>query len=315
MNISIDSNIPDSTDKSIVIKLAEAFKECDFSILANLIADECILVKRGKESHKGKESVLACLTKWLEKFSDRINIIVKWFPYNGQPGILLKSKEADIESVILVRSESNKIKNIALAADDYKFPPFFYNELPFNIEFITANVHKMVEPLDNQLFCPQCGYPSESLIWREGIIFQERRGKKYGALSFISFCERCNRVVEMTRNRKWNQIISMTYEQEQKALASLSLEERKEYIDGTFGNKKPINEFSIESKTNALGEFGKNFFGFLRHEIIDNGKKPISIFKHLNHLSLMDGYEIQLHHAGQREDGGDCLEDDDINFW
>lgn len=314
MNIRLENNIPESNDKNLVIEFAEAFSKCDFKTLSELMVDETVLVKRGKESYKGKESILTCLKEFQEKFSERVNLTVRWFPYNGNPGILLQSKADESECVILVRSESNKIKNIAFAADDYKFPPFFYNELPFNIEFVKANAPKIVEPLENHLFCPQCGAPSESLIWREGIIFQERRVKKYGALSFISFCEKCNKVVEMTRNRKWKQVISMTYKQEQKALKSLSSEERKEYIDGTFGNKKPKKEFIVASKSNEFGNFGKKFFEFLNQDLIANGKNPILIFEKLNCLSLIGGHTIHLHHAGQKEDINDYFEEEEFSF-
>lgn len=278
MNVFVDGNMPDAGEKGmavgVAVRMAEALEKADLVELEGLVAEECVLVTRGKGSRKGKEAVVSYLKGWLEAFGERVYLKVKWLPYSGSPGILLKPVEREGESVILLRVEAGKIANIAFATSDFKSPPFFYNELPFNIEFVKANAPKMAEPLENQLFCPRCGAPSEVLSWREGVVYQVRRGVKCGALSFFSYCERCKRVVEMARNRKWKYVLTLTPEQEERALRTLTLEQRAEYMDGSFGNKKPKKDFKLDSKTNELGEFGEKFFGFVESEIIGNGKNP-----------------------------------------
>lgn len=314
MKITVETNGPVSNERETVIRFGKALAENNASELEGLLRDARLLVRRGLNTLEDHADILASLKDWMEQKAKEVQetgepeLIVKWFPYTGNYGLFIKRSED--EAVILLRLESGRISDIEFARDTYRYPPFFYNELPFNIEFIKANAHKEAEPLENHLFCPACGARSESLTWTEGIVFQKRRGRSVGALSFFSYCEKCNLVVEMTRNRKWNHVLTMTPEQEDIALSVLSAEEKAEYIDGTYGNKKPKRAFLTPSKSNDLGKTGREFFSFITQEIIGNQAAPSLIFDKLTCLKLDEGKEIGLHHAGTRENSDEGFDDE-----
>ena len=309
MKLTIENNIPESKEKTIVIKLATILAEEKFSDMNDVLRKDCMLVRKDKGTIFGVKDIILYFQDWFEKIAERAELIVRWFPYNARPNILIRFPESSDEIILILLTKSNAIKEMALACDDYKYPPFFYNELPFNTDFIMANTNKDIAPLRDHLFCPECGLKSESLLWREGIIFQKRNEKKYGAISFFSFCENCNKVVEIFRDKSWNKILSMTYEQEQKALEKLTPQERSQYIEGTLGNKKPKKEFKLPSKTNEFGDFGKKFYNFLQHEIIENKKDPSLILDELNSLKTLEGCKMNIHKAGER-DNSEILDDD-----
>lgn len=95
----------------------------------------------------------------------------------------------------------------------------------------------------------------------------------------------------------------MTREQQEKADAAMSEEERSEYVNNTMGNKRPLFRSLLKSRTNDLSRFGLKF-----HELLDKivaSQTPGLVFSMLDKLTLTDG-PLKLHVAsGETHDIGD----------
>lgn len=294
MKLTIQHNIPDSFAKDITISFAKLFANADYTGLRNLLSEDIYIVIYNRECKNGIDSVLNYFEEWQNRTGDIFECEVRWSAQFSQPEIYFTSER--FKQAYILGIENSKIARILLTPRSFSKVGFSIDEVPYNIGFIDANAPKERTPLANHYFCPICGKDSEYLEWRNGIIFKDgpEWGKKTGLMVNASICQDCNVVCEVTPNRDERLCLAMTREQQMKADAGMTEQERAKYVDNTMGNKRPLTKSVLKSRTNELSKFGQSF-----HELLDevvNGATTESVLTYLDKLSIKDEI-LKLHVA------------------
>lgn len=297
MKLTIQHIIPDSFAKDITISFAKLFANADYTGLRNLLSEDIYIVIYNRECKNGIDSVLNYFEKWQNRTGDIFECEVRWSAQLSQPEIYFTSER--FKQAYILGIENSKIARILLTPRSFSKVGFSIDEVPYNIGFIDANAPKERTPLANHYFCPICGKDSEYLEWRNGIIFKDgpEWGKKTGLMVNASICQDCNVVCEVTPNRDERLCLAMTREQQMKADAGMTEQERAKYVDNTMGNKRPLTKSVLKSRTNELSKFGQSF-----HELLDevvNGATTESVLTYLDKLSIKDEI-LKLHVASAK---------------
>lgn len=308
MNLMIETNIPPTDTNSVVIKFAKALSKRNFDLIDELFQEDIRLIRFDKETLIGKSNISDYFKDWLDKFEDKFDIHVKWFPYNAQASIVFESENLG-NLYLIFRVKNSIIEEIVITNKWLKDFPSFFEELPYNIEFIKANATMDIEPFENHLSCPECGKSSLDLNWKNGVIYKERGYREKAGIIFnVSCCPNCNRLVEVSPDKRWSHMLTMSYKQEQEILSRLTEEEKSQYEENSYGNKKPVKEFNLPSIINDLSTFGKKFYDFLGDHVKDVDTLPHLALKYLDKIKLDKEVEMKLHEASL-DDGTDFDED------
>lgn len=303
MLLTIQQDIPNSERKDLIVSFAKYFVDADFTSLRDILSEDVYIVIFNRERKEGIETVLEYFKDWQARAGETFECEVRWSAQFSQPEIYFISEK--IKQAYILGIENSKIQRIMLTPCRFSGVGFSIDESPYNVGFIEANASKVTEPLPNHFFCPICGKGSEKLEWSKGVIFKDGQGwgKKTGLMVNASICPDCQVVCEVSPNRKERYCLTMTREQQEKADAAMSEEERSEYVNNTMGNKRPLFRSLLKSRTNDLSRFGLKF-----HELLDKivaSQTPGLVFSMLDKLTLTDG-PLKLHVAsGETHDIGD----------
>ena len=303
MKLTIQHNIPDSLSKDIVISFAKLFTNSCFSELRELLSDNVYIMIFNRERKSGIDTVLDYFKDWLNRVGDMFECEVRWSAQFSQPEIYFSSEK--YQQALILGIDNSKVSRIMFAPRKFSGVGFSIDEVPYNVGFIDANAPKEIEPLSNHYFCPLCGKDSEHLEWRTGVIFKDGPGwgKKTGLIVNASICPDCNIVCEVSVNRTEKFCLTLTREQQEKANAKMTEEQRAEYVDNSMGNKRPLFKSILKTKTNELSKFGQRFHALLNQIISDN--TPELVFSMLDKLSISKN-KLRLHVAtNQTHDIGD----------
>lgn len=303
MKLSIQHNIPDSIVKDITISFAKLFTNADYEELCNLLSDTVYIVIYNRDCKNGINSVLNYFKEWQNRAGNTFECEVRWSAQFSQPELYFTSEK--FKQAYILGIENSKIVRILLTPRSFSSIGFSIDVIPYNIGFIEANMQKKIEPLVNHYFCPICGKNSDKLDWRTGVIFKDGLGwgKRTGLIVNASTCPDCNIVCEVTPNRTEKFCLTMTREQQEKANAKMTEEQRAVYVDNSMGNKRPLFKSILKTQTNELSKFGQKFHSLLNQIITDN--TPELVFSMLNKLSLTCG-NLKLHVAtSETHDIGD----------
>lgn len=294
MNLTIQHNIPNSLQRDLTVSFAKHFIDADFTGLRDMLSDAVYIVIFNRERKEGIETVLEYFKDWQTRVGDTFECEVRWSVQFSQPEIYFTSEK--FKQAYILGIDNSKITRILLTPRIFSAVGFSIDEAPYNLGFIAANAPKETEPLSNHYFCPVCGKDSEYLKWSEGVIFKDGLGwgKKTGLMINASICPDCNIVCEVSPNRTEKFCLTMTREQQEKANAKMTDEQRAEYVDDSMGNKRPLFKSVFRTQTNELSKFGQKFHALLNQIITDN--TPELIFSMLNKLSLTSGI-LKLHVA------------------
>lgn len=303
MLLTIQQDIPNSERKDLIVSFAKYFVDADFTSLRDILSEDVYIVIFNRERKEGIETVLEYFKDWQARAGETFECEVRWSAQFSQPEIYFTSEK--IKQAYILGIENSKIQRIMLTPCRFSGVGFSIDESPYNVGFIEANASKVTEPLPNHFFCPICGKGSEKLEWSKGVIFKDGQGwgKKTGLMVNASICPDCQVVCEVSPSRKERYCLTMTREQQEKADAAMSEEERSEYVNNTMGNKRPLFRSLLKSRTNDLSRFGLKF-----HELLDKivaSQTPGLVFSMLDKLTLTDG-PLKLHVAsGETHDIGD----------
>ena len=294
MKLSIQHNIPDSIAKDITISFAKLFTSADYAELCNLLSDTVYIVIYNRDCKHGINSVLNYFKEWQNRTGNTFECEVRWSAQFSQPELYFTSEK--FKQSYILGIENSKIVRILLTPRSFSSIGFSIDEVPYNIGFIEANAPKKIEPLVNHFFCPICGKNSEQLDWRTGFIFKNNHewSKKTGLSVNASICPDCNIVCEVSVNRTDKFCLTLTREQQEKANAKMTEEQRAEYVDNSMGNKRPLFKSVLNTRTNELSKFGQKFHDLLNQIITDN--TPELVFSMLDKLLLNCG-NLKLHVA------------------
>ena len=294
MLLKIQHNIPDSIVKDITISFAKLFTNSDYAGLRNLLSEDVYIVIYDRECKRGINSALDYFEDWQKRTGGMFECEVRWSAQFSQPEIYFTSEK--FKQAYIFGIENSKIVRILLTPRSFSSIGFSIDDVPYNIGFIEANAPKEIESLPNHYFCPICGKSSEQLKWRTGFIFKDNHewGKKTALSVNSSICPDCNIVCEVSVNRTEKFCLTMTREQQEKANAKMTEEQRAEYVDNSMGNKRPLFKRILKTQTNELSKFGQKFHALLNQIITDN--TPELVFSMLDKLSLTCG-NLKLHVA------------------
>jgi hypothetical protein len=295
MNININNNnIAESKYKDVVIAFAKAFQASDTSGLMKTLTKDAIVILYDRSTIVGINAVCDYLKDWVERNGSKFDILVDMAPWYSRPAVFLQTEKGKM--IFLFHFVDNKIDKIVLSPQSFTRVGFGTNDYPYTVEYVRANAKKEIAPLDNHYFCPICGRHSNELNWYEGIFFKAKGSSKdVGLLVFASICPHCNRSVELCPDMNSKYVVSVTQSQKEKLAAMQTEEERDQYVNGIIGDMRPINQYIVPHKTNALSRFGKESHDFLRNVVVKENK-PYSIFEKLDELHLV-GDNLKLHIA------------------
>lgn len=294
MKLSIQHNVPESEQKDLAISFAKYFVDADFAGLRNLLSDDVYIVIFNRERKEGIETVLEYFKDWQTRAGDSFECEIRWSAQFSHPEVYFTSEK--FKQAYIFGIDNSKITRILLTPRSFSAVGFSIDEAPYNVGFIKTNAPKETEPLSNHYFCPVCGKDSEHLNWSNGVIFKDGPGwgKKAGLMVNASICPDCNIVCEVSPNRNEKLCLTMTREQQEKADAKMTEEQRAEYVDNSMGNKRPLFKSLLKTQTNDLSKFGQRFHALLNQIITDN--TPELVFSMLDKLSLTRG-NLKLHVA------------------
>lgn len=294
MQLTIAPNIPESETSDITISFAKLFADADFEGLREILSDDAYIVLFNRETKSGRDAVVEYFKDWQGRVGDDFKCEVRWSAQYARPEIYFISEK--IKQAYILGIEEDKIVRILLIPCSFSAVGFSIDETPYNIGFIEANLPKEVEALKHHAFCPICGRASETLSWRNGVIFKQRRDfdKKHGLFVNASICPNCNIVCELSTDRTATHVLTMTRDQQAKADKMMTEEEKSQYVDNTLGNRKPLYRAMIKHRTNELAQFGQSF-----HKLIDEIVKIDSVEKILTRLDKLsfNGPTLHLHVA------------------
>lgn len=294
MLLTIQQNIPNSERKDLIVSFAKYFVDADFASLRDILSENVYIIIFNRERKDGIETVLEYFKDWQARTGDSFECEVRWSAQFSQPELYFTSEK--FKQAYILGIENSKIVRILLTPRSFSSIGFSIDDVPYNVGFIEANAPKKIDPLVNHYFCPICGKDSEQLDWRTGFIFKNNHewGKKTGLSVNASICHDCNIMCEVSTNRTEKFCLTMTREQQEKANAKMTEEQRAEYVDNSMGNKRPLFKSILKTQTNELSKFGQKFHALLNQIITDN--TPELVFSMLDKLSLNCG-NLKLHVA------------------
>ncbi|MBD5247439.1 MAG: hypothetical protein HDS54_04665 [Barnesiella sp.] len=287
MLLTIQQDIPESKSKDIILSFAKYFVDADFTRLHDILSEDVYIVIFNRERKEGIETVLEYFKNWQIRARDAFECEVRWSAQFSQPELYFTSEK--FKQAYIFGIENSKIVRILLTPRSFSAVGFSIDETPYNVGFIKANTLSETEPLPNHNFCPVCGKDSERLNWHKGVIFKNvpDSGKKIGVMVNTSICPDCSIVCEVCPDRTEKFCLTMTLEQQEKANARMTEEQRAEYVDYSMGNKRSLFNSLLTTKTNELSIFGQKFHTLLNQIITDN--TPELVFSMLDKLSLTRG--------------------------
>lgn len=294
MKLTIQHNIPDSTQNAKVIAFAEYFTKGEFTKLKELLSDKVHLIIYNRERIDGPEAVIHYFKDWLKRVGGTFECQVRWSAQFASAEVYFISEK--VNQAYILGFEEGRVVRILLTVCKFSKVGFSIDESPYNVGFIKANAPKQIPPLANHFFCPICGKESGELNWSTGVIFKDGPawGKKTGLCINASVCPDCNIVCEVSPDRSVTKVLSMTFGQRQKADKSMTSEQLSEYVDNTMGNKKPITDSMLPSKTNELSRQGKAFHDLL-YKVAESKKADVFI-KSLDKISFGKN-QVKVHIA------------------
>lgn len=294
MKLTIQHNIPDSTQKATIIAFAEYFTKGDFTKLKELLSERVYLVIYNRERIDGLDAVIEYFKDWQKRVGDIFECEVRWSAQFASAEVYFISE--NVKQAYIFGIEEGKIVRILLTPCQFTKVGFSIDEVPYNVGFIRANAPKRISSLANHFFCPICGKESERLNWSTGVIFRDgpESGKKTGLIINASICPECDVVCEVSRDRSVTKVLSMTFEQRQKADKTMTTEQLSEYVDNTMGNKKPITMSMLPSKSNELSRQGKVFHDLLIK--VADSKQADVLIKSLDKISFGKN-QVKVHIA------------------
>lgn len=294
MLLTIQQDIPNSERKDLIVSFAKYFVDADYTSLRDILSEDVYIVIFNRERKEGIETVLEYFKDWQTRAGDSFECEVRWSAQFSQPEVYFTSEK--FKQAYIFGIDNSKITRILLTPRSFSAVGFSIDEAPYNVGFIEANAPKETESLPNHYFCPVCGKDSEHLNWHKGVIFKDGPGwgKKTGLMVNASICPECNVVCEVSPDRTEKFCLTMTREQQEKANAKMTDEERAVYVDDSMGNKRPLFKSVLNTRTNELSKFGQKFHDLLNQIITDN--TPELVFSMLDKLSLTRG-NIKLHVA------------------
>lgn len=294
MKLTTQHNIPDSTQNAMIIAFAEFFTKGNFTKLKELLSEDVYLILYNRERIDGLDAVIDYFKDWQKRVGYTFECQVKWSAQFASAEVYFISEK--IHQAYIFGIEDAKIVKILLTPRKFSKIGFSIDEIPYNVGFIRANAPKQIPPLANHYFCPICGKESEKLNWGTGVIFRDgpEWGKKTGLIINASVCPKCNIVCEVNPDRCVTKVLSMTFDQRQKADMRMTKEQLSEYVDNTMGNKKTISCSMLTSKTNELSRQGKAFHGLLIK--VAERKKADDFIKCLDNISFGNN-QVNVHIA------------------
>lgn len=284
MKLTIQHNIPDSNQKTMIISFADYFTKGDFSKLKEFLSDNVYLVIYNRERIDGLDAVMEYFMDWQKRVGDNFKCEVRWSAQFASAEVYFISE--NVKQAYILGIEEGEIVRILLTACKFTKVGFSIDEIPYNVGFIRANAPKQIPPLVNHYFCPNCGKNSENLNWSTGVIFRDGPdwGKKTGLLVNASVCPDCDIVCEVSPDKSVKKVLTMSFEQNREADSRMTQEKLSEYVDNTMGNKKPIFNTLLPSRTNELSYQGQKFHALLSK--VAESKKADDFIKSLDKISL-----------------------------